>query len=252
MTDIEGSTALLRELGDDAYARLLERHHEVVRAAAEERDGVEISEAGDGLDFLFPTAEVAVGAAVELQRRLDGTPVRVRSAVHLGGLVSTAAGPVGMALHECARLLDAASGRQILVSPAARNVLSPPPGGVEFHDLGPCRLRDIAEPWQLTEAVAPDHAPVRTLRTSPWTDLPATPTSFIGRDAELARIVRSCATRPLVTLTGPGGIGKTRLAIEAARTRGSRPSCGGGAGRARPRHRGGGSGDGPSRAPAPR
>ena len=59
---------------------------------------------------------------------------------------------------------------------------------------------------------------MRTLRISPWTDLPATPTSFIGRDAEFARIVRSCATRPLITLTGPGGIGKTRLAIEAART----------------------------------
>ena len=137
MTDIEGSTALLRELGDDAYARLLEQHHQVVRAAAEEWDGVEISEAGDGLDFLFPTAEVAVGAAIELQRRLDGTPVRVRAAVHLGGLVSTAAGPVGMALHECARLLDAASGRQILVSPAARAALSTPPGGSSSMTSGP-------------------------------------------------------------------------------------------------------------------
>jgi predicted ATPase/class 3 adenylate cyclase len=219
LTDIEGSTALLREFGDDRYARLLEEHHEAVRAAAKERDGAELSESGDGLDFLFPTVEFAVGAAVDLQQRLGSSPVRVRTAVHVGGVVMTAAGPVGLVLHECARLLAAASGRQILLSPAARAVLVPPPEGIELHDLGTCRLRDISDAWEVTEAVIAGHAPLRALRAAARpAGLPSTPTSFVGRGAELEGLVRSCATRRLITVAGPGGIGKTRLAIEAART----------------------------------
>ena len=216
MTDIEGSTALLREYGD-SYGSILERHHRVVRGAAARHRAEELGEAGDGLTFVFPRADDALAAAMDLQEGLGGGPVHVRAVVHLGGIVTTAVGPIGMVLHECARLLTAASGGQVLVSPAARAALGQPPHDIQLHVVGPCRLRDIHEPWILSEAVPAGRAPLGTLRTPAWTMVASTPTSLVGRTAEIQRIVRSSVDRPLITLTGPGGIGKTRLAVEAAK-----------------------------------
>src|SRR5262245_12710967 len=106
MTDIEGSTGMLAEL-EDGYGPLLEVHHHVVRSAATRVDGVEVTNAGDGLAFIFPTVAQAAIAAVDLQHGLRSTMFRVRAAIHVGGIVTTSAGPVGMVLHHCARLLAA-------------------------------------------------------------------------------------------------------------------------------------------------
>jgi class 3 adenylate cyclase len=153
MTDIEASTSLHRELGD-GYAALLEGHHSTLRCCVEDLGGVEIFNAGDGLAFLFSTSADAVAAAARLQDRLAGGRVRVRAAIHAGAVVMTAVGPVGIVLHECARLLAAASGGQVLVSPAARALCRPPPEGVVFVEVGSCRLRDVPDPWTVAEAVS--------------------------------------------------------------------------------------------------
>ena len=225
-TDIEGSTRLVGALGDD-YAGLLARHRAILRAAATANGGVEFGTEGDACFIAFPAAAPALRAAAEAQRGLaeaewpGGVILRVRMGVHTGTPTVAEGNYVGMDLHRAARICAAAHGGQVLVSAAALAAMSAESGMLVLHDLGHHRLKDLDRPERLYQLAGPDgdevFPPPRAL--PPASNLPAAPTSFIGRVTELAELDRML-TDPgvrLLTLTGPGGTGKTRLALEAGR-----------------------------------
>jgi predicted ATPase/class 3 adenylate cyclase/Tfp pilus assembly protein PilF len=226
-TDIEGSTTLLRRLGD-GYGDVLARQRAVLRRAIDERDGREVDTQGDAVFAVFPTARDAVAAAARAQQDLaaevwpDGVAVRVRMGVHTGEPATTDEGYVGMDVHIGARVAAAAHGGQILISEVTRNLLSEnPPPGCTVRDLGEHRLKDISAALRLYQVdvngLPADFPPPRTL-TVRMSNLPALLAPLIGRDRELAEVtalLREEAAR-LVTLTGPGGTGKTRLSLAVA------------------------------------
>ncbi len=217
-TDIEGSTRLQRDLGD-AYADVLAEHRRTVREAAAAHDGVEVDTQGDAFFFAFARASDAVAAAVDAQRALAGGPVKVRMGIHTGEPRVTAEGYVGADVHRAARIAAAGHGGQVLLSQAARALVE-----VDARDLGPHRLRDLSAPERLfqleIDTLPSGFPPLRTLEAGS-SSLPSPGTSFIGRTEELAsidRLLDDPACR-LLTLVGPGGVGKTRLAVEAASRR---------------------------------
>jgi predicted ATPase/class 3 adenylate cyclase len=226
-TDIEGSTRLLHELGD-RYAEALADHRRLLRECFLERDGREVDTQGDALFVAFPRASDAVAAAVAAQRRLaghlwpDGVPLRVRMGIHSGEPALTGEGYVGIDLHRGARICAAGHGGQVLLSQTTHELLSGhEPDATSLRDLGEHRLKDLTQPqrlYQLVIAGLPtEFPPLRSLENRP-TNLPTQPTPLLGRERELEAIgglLGREATR-LVTLTGPGGIGKTRLALQAA------------------------------------
>ena len=224
-TDIEGSTELLERLGD-AYPTLLADHHRILDAAAGRHGGTRVDAAGDGLFLSFPTVRGALAALVEAQRELaghawpDGAAVRVRMGIHTGEPITADTGYVGIDVHRAARICAAGHGGQILVSQPARSLLgSSLPEEVSLRDLGDHRLRGIASAERLYQVVAPglesDFPPVRSLDTLP-NNLPRQLSTFIGRDGEIEAAEERLAESTLLTLTGPGGVGKTRLALEIA------------------------------------
>jgi predicted ATPase/class 3 adenylate cyclase len=226
-TDIEGSTRLLHELGD-RYADTLADHRRLLRECFQERDGQEVDTQGDAFFVAFPRASDAVAAAAAAQRRLaghrwpGGVPLRVRMGIHSGEPTVTGEGYVGIDVHRGARICAAGHGGQVLLSQATRELLGGhQPDATGLRDLGEHRLKDLTLPqrlYQLVIAGLPEEfPPLRTLENRP-TNLPAQPTPLLGRERELEAIgglLGREATR-LVTLTGPGGIGKTRLALQAA------------------------------------
>lgn len=222
-TDIEGSTQLLEQLVDE-YATLLAHHHRIVSAAADEHGGRRVDAAGDGLFFSFGTVKGALAACIDAQRALgahqwpDGVDVRVRMGIHTGEPLSAATGYVGIDVHRASRICGAGHGGQILVSEATRTLIgSGVPEGVSLRDLGEHRLRGLASPERLYQVLAlglqADFPPVRSLDTLP-NNLPRQLSSFVGRDQELADAEARLANASMLTLTGPGGVGKTRLALE--------------------------------------
>jgi predicted ATPase/class 3 adenylate cyclase len=222
-TDIEASTQLLARLGD-AYATLIADHHRIVDEAAERHGGARVDAAGDGLFMSFPTARGALSAAVEAQRTLATHPwpgesaVRVRMGIHTGEPLTAGTGYVGIDVHRAARICNAAHGGQVLISQPAQSLLgSSLPDGIGLRDLGDHRLRGIESAERLYQVVAPgldeDFPPVRSLDTLP-NNLPRQLSSFIGREAEIVAAEDRLAGTSLLTLTGAGGVGKTRLAIE--------------------------------------
>ncbi|MBI3997773.1 MAG: tetratricopeptide repeat protein, partial [Armatimonadetes bacterium] len=224
-TDIEGSTRLLQDLGNQ-YADLLADHHRLLRTAFQERGGTEVETHGDGLYYAFPSAMAAVQAAVAGQRAVlahpwpEGATVWVRMGLHTGEPTSGETGYVGIDIHRAARICTAAWGGQILLSGATRELIARDlPPGVSLRDLGQHRLKDLAQPERLFQVVAPDlladFPPPKTLTAVP-NNLPAQLTSFIGRERELAEVRRLVETTRLLTLTGTGGCGKTRLALQVA------------------------------------
>lgn len=224
-TDIEGSTRLLERLGD-RYAALIADHHRIVDAAAARHGGTRVDAAGDGLFISFATARGALSAAVEAQRELaahawpDGAEVRVRVGIHTGEPMSASTGLVGLDVHRAARICAAGHGGQILVSQAARSLVgSALPEGIALRDLGDHRLRGLESAERLYQVVAPgledNFPPVRTLDTLP-NNLPRQLSTFIGREAEIEAAEARLAGATLLTLTGAGGVGKTRLALEVA------------------------------------
>ncbi|HVF06034.1 MAG TPA: adenylate/guanylate cyclase domain-containing protein, partial [Frankiaceae bacterium] len=223
-TDIEGSTRLLQLLGP-AYGELLARHHAVIRGAIAEHSGDEVETAGDAFFVVFDRATDAVCAAVAIQRALGaamaGTPApfRVRMGLHAGDVALDSTGYVGMPVHEAARVAAAAHGGQVLASDAVRAAAEDLPAGIAFDDLGEHALRDIVEPIQLFQVAHPDLAtdfpPPRT-EGSARHNLPAAVSSFVGRDREVAEVRALVASSRLVTVTGTGGLGKTRIAVHAA------------------------------------
>ncbi len=226
-SDIEGSTRLLNALGPE-YDDLLERHHQIVREALSRHAGVESGTHGDSFFAVFPGAADALSGAIDVQRSLGiemwphASTVRVRIGLHTGEGRVSRTGYVGLDVHRAARIMAAAHGGQILISDATRAMAERSLSeGVELRDLGEHRLRDLTGRERLfqvvTEGLASEFPPPRTLDALP-NNLPMQASPLVGREAELAALrgqLRSPTIR-LVTLTGPGGIGKTRLAVQAA------------------------------------
>lgn len=221
-TDIEGSTKLLRELGEQ-YETVLHEHRRLLREAFGARQGEEIDTAGDGFFYAFPRATEALLAAVEGQRALAGhewpQPIRVRMGLHTGEPVRSDTSFVGLDVHRAARIMSAAHGAQVLISQTTRDLAVGLPSDVSFLDLGEHQLKDLPTAERLFQVVATglerDFPPIRSLDSRP-NNLPRQLTTFVGRGREIAEAKRLLATAPLMTFTGPGGVGKTRLAIEIA------------------------------------
>jgi predicted ATPase/class 3 adenylate cyclase len=210
-TDIEGSTRLLRELGD-GYADVLAEHRRVLRKAFRSHGGVEVDTQGDAFFYSFTNANDAVAAAREGQRALSGGPVTVRIGLHTGEPAVTEEGYVGADVHCAARIMSAGHGGQILLSQTTRDELD---AAVELRDLGEHRLKDIEGPVWIYQLGKDEFPPLKAISN---TNLPRPVSSFVGRQRELEDVLallRRESVR-LLTLTGPGGSGKTRLAIEAA------------------------------------
>ncbi len=228
-SDIEGSTVLLQQIGDK-YAQALEEQRALMRAAFRQFQGFEIDTAGDAFFVAFGRAQEGVAAAIEAQLRFArhpwpaGETLRVRMALHTGEPVVTATGYVGMDVHRAARLCSAGHGGQILISETTRQLVADNlPAGVNLLDLGEHRLKDLQHAEHIYQIIAPDlQADFPSLKTlNSWpNNLPAQITPLIGREHEfeaLRQLLLKAEVR-LVTLTGPGGIGKTSLSLQVARS----------------------------------
>jgi predicted ATPase/class 3 adenylate cyclase len=227
-TDIEGSTRLLERLGPERYRESLGQHHVLVRDLVGRFGGYEVDTEGDAFFVVFGRAHDAVAAAAEIQRALErtewpqGLPLRVRIGIHTGEPLAAPPRYVGLDVHRAARIAAAAHGGQVVLSPVTAGLLDDGQvGGVRLLDLGLHRLKDLSEPQRLFQLAGKGleerFPPLRTLERR-QTNLPVQQTSFVGRERELTEVV-SLLAEPhlrLVTLTGPGGTGKTRLALQAA------------------------------------
>ena len=221
---MEGSTRLLQAIGD-AYAEVLSEHNRLLGEAAAAHDGRLFGSEGDAVFMAFGSASAAVAAAVAAQRAVaehawpEDHPVRVRMGIHTGEVQLIGDDYVGLALHRVARITSAANGGQVLVSEATAGLVASSLGdGLTLHDLGHHRLKDLAHAEHLFELVIPGlertFPPIRTLEARP-NNLPVQVTTFVGRrELESARTL--LAKTRLLTLTGPGGTGKTRLALQLA------------------------------------
>jgi predicted ATPase/class 3 adenylate cyclase len=224
-TDIEGSTRLLQRLGD-RYREVVDGHGWILREAIASGGGTEIQTEGDSFFAVFPTPAGALAAAVQAQRTLadyawpEGHSVRVRMGLHTGEAVLGGDSYIGLDVHLAARIAAAGHGGQIVLSDATRKLVEHTlPDGVTPRDLGRHRLKDIERPEHLYDLVIAglpsDFPAVRSLEARP-TNLPAQRTSFVGREREVAEVTNLLAKTRLLTLTGPGGTGKTRLALKVA------------------------------------
>lgn len=222
-TDIAGSTRMFRELGE-RYPVVLARHNELLRTAVAVHRGVEIKTEGDALFCAFASANDALLACVDGQRALTGEPwgdgiaVAVRMGVHTGEAIPVGGDYIALAVHQAARISAAANGGQVIASDATLRSAGELPDDFAVRDLGPNLLKDFPDPvriWQVAAAgLGTEFAPLRTRVVS----LPTSRTTFIGRGEEVAAIAAALAQPGLTTLVGAGGVGKTRLAIEAATT----------------------------------
>ncbi len=223
--DMEGSTHLLQQLGDD-YAAVLTAQQQLLREAFEAHHGRIVDSQGDSFFVAFARAADAVNATVEAQRALatypwpDGVAVRVRMGVHTGEPTVAGERYVGIDVHRAARIGAAGHGGQVLLSQTTRDLVETTlPEAVSVRDLGEYRLKDLRRPkriFQLVIAGLPaDFPPLKTLDTLP-NNLPLQLTSFIGRERELREVKQLLSEARLLTLTGPGGSGKTRLALQVA------------------------------------
>jgi predicted ATPase/class 3 adenylate cyclase/Tfp pilus assembly protein PilF len=226
-SDIEGSTSLLQHLGD-RYADMLADHRQLLRAAFQAAGGYEVDTAGDGFFVAFHRATDAAAAAVAAQRVMathpwaEGVQVRVRLGLHTGEPTLAAGGYVGLDIHRAARICAAGHGGQILLSQTTSDLVAHAlPEGVNLRDLGEHRLKDLHRPEHLFQLVIPDllanFPALRTLDSRP-NNLPAQPTPLIGREQEGAAVYTLLRRKDvrLLTFTGPGGTGKTRLGLQMA------------------------------------
>jgi predicted ATPase/class 3 adenylate cyclase len=215
-TDVEGSTRRWNENPGD-MAVVLADHDHTVSAVIEAHRGVVFKRTGDGIHAVFPSVVEAVRAAVEAQRQLE---LPVRMGVHCGEATERDGDFFGIAVNRCARLMNAGHGRQVLVSATAASVAAEVLGPeIALRDLGEHRLRDLSRPERIFQVVAPD-LPSRFPRLRSLDgvrhNLPVLRSSFVGRQVELDELRERLLGGQFVTLTGIGGCGKTRLALESA------------------------------------
>ena len=207
-TDVEGSTRLLQEHGD-GYAALLAEHRRILRDAFARNGGVEVDTQGDAFFVAFARASDALAAAAEGQRGLAAGPLHVRMGLHTGEPVLTAEGYVGMDVHRAARIAAVGHGGQVLVSQATRDL-----AGIDgLRDLGEHRLKDLSAPERIYQLGDDEFPPLKSLFQ---TNVPVQATPLVGRQREVAAVLELLRGSRFVTLTGPGGSGKTRLALEVA------------------------------------
>ena len=225
-SDIEGSTRLELDLGTGPYRDVLERHRALLRAAFTAHDGHEQGTEGDSFFVIFRRATDAVAAAADGQRALAAeswpgdVTVRVRMGLHTGELESTADGVIGYAINRTARIAGVAHGGQVLLSDTTRSLVAGElPPGVSIRDLGEHRLKDLRAPERLSQLVVDglpaDFPAPRSIDARP-NNLPTQLTTFVGREHELDQAVALLAMSRLLSFTGPGGTGKTRLSLQVA------------------------------------
>ena len=223
-SDVEGSTSLLERTGD-RYADLIGRHRIIVRQAIVQHGGVEHGTEGDSFFISFDSPSAALASAVQMQRGLHAEPwphgceVRVRMGVHVGEVSAHAEGPVGLAIHHAARVAAAAHGGQLIVSEDVRRLGSALPPDVGLKPLGDHRLRDMGTVaiFQVTHLDLPSEFPPLRAMPSSRSNLPRIAEPLVGQDEMIDGLVDALAQATLLTLTGTGGVGKTRLAVELAR-----------------------------------
>jgi predicted ATPase/class 3 adenylate cyclase len=219
-TDMEGSTRALQALGD-AWPGVLGEHLRLLRGVTERHGGVELGSDGDGLALVFADASSAVAASMEMQRAMTthpwpaGVPLSVRIAIHSGDVRVVDDEYVGLPLHVTARVRSVTHGGQVVLTETTRQLA----GAWDVVDLGEHWLRDLSEPVRLHQLVVPgcpsSFPPPRSLEAHP-NNLPVPVDSFVGRRREIGELTKALATHRLVTLTGPGGAGKTRLGLRVA------------------------------------
>jgi predicted ATPase/class 3 adenylate cyclase len=207
-TDVEGSTKLLHELGAEGYADALAEHRRLIRDACASEGGVEVDTQGDAFFFAFPTAPGAIAAASAFTESLASGPIAVRVGLHTGTPLLTADGYVGGDVHRAARIAACGHGGQTLVSASTAGLVE-----TELADLGEHRLKDLSAPERIFQLGDGDFPALKSLYR---TNLPVPATPFLGREHELSEVVDLLGGTRLLTLTGPGGTGKTRLALQAA------------------------------------
>jgi predicted ATPase/class 3 adenylate cyclase len=227
-TDIEGSTELLGRVGEDVYAQVLAGHHALIRSGLGAHGGEEVDTQGDAFFAVFSSPRGCVAAVAEMQQAIAsrtwpaGEQVRVRMGVHTGEASKAGTGLVGLDVHRAARVAAVGHGGQVLLSESAavlvRDWLPP---GTALWDLGVHRLKDLGRPeriFQLRGAgLQADFPPLRSLGNPALANnLPAQLASFVGRERELSQVRALVGSCRLVTLTGAGGSGKTRLALQVA------------------------------------
>jgi predicted ATPase len=208
-TDIEGSTRLLDDLGEEGYVEALGEHRRLLRGALSAQGGVEVDTQGDAFLYAFAEPAQALAAAAAGQAALESGPIKVRMGLHTGEPRLTGEGYAGRELHRAARIAASGHGGQVVVSAATRALVDG-----ELTELGEHRLKDFDEPVPLFQLGQERFPPLKTISN---TNLPRPASSFVGRQRERDELVELLGngTR-LVTLSGPGGSGKTRLGIEAA------------------------------------
>jgi class 3 adenylate cyclase len=208
-TDIAGSTKLLQEHGD-SYAALLADHREVVRDALRRHSGIEVDTQGDAFFAAFARASEAVAAAEAIRDGLGDGPIRVRIGIHTGEPLVTQEGYVGVDVHRAARIAAAAHGGQVVLSSATRDLVA---SAQPLGDLGEHRLKDLGGAERLFQLGDGEFPPLRTLDA---TNLPIAASPLLGREREVTELLELLRNRRVVTITGPGGTGKTRLALQVA------------------------------------
>ena len=211
-TDIEGSTRLLDELGMDAYRDALAEHRRIVREACARYSGYEVDYEGDAFFYAFASAQDAVAAVSEAMAGLEQGPISIRVGIHTGEPGLDPPKYVGIDVHFAARVMSSAHGGQIVLTQATRTLLDE---SIPFRDLGEHRFKDLSAPERVYQLGEDDFPSLRTLHQ---TNLPIPATPFLGREKELGEVCALLARDDvrLLTLTGPGGTGKTRLATQAA------------------------------------
>ena len=227
-TDVEGSTALLSRVGESSYAEALAGHHAVIRSGLAAQGGREVTTAGDGFFAVFSSPRGCLAAVLAMQRALGerawpgGEPIRVRMGVHTGEAEQTVTGLIGLDVHRAARIAAVAHGGQVLLSETtAAIVRGALPADAGLRDLGSHRLKDLGQAVRIFQLTAPgllaEFPPVRSLgNPSLPNNLPGQLAAFIGRAREQAEVRALVTASRLVTLTGAGGAGKTRLGLQVA------------------------------------
>jgi predicted ATPase/class 3 adenylate cyclase len=223
-TDVEGSTRLWEE-HPDAMKPAMARHDAIVRVAIEGHAGHVVKTTGDGVHAVFAVAPNALAAAIDAQLALARTtgpcgPLRVRMGLHSGTAELRDGDYFGSAVNRAARLMSVAHGGQVVCSQATEELVAEDLSGeVTTRDLGVHRLRDLASPvhvWQVVHRELESEFPALNSLDAFGGNLPVQVTSFVGRDNDVSAIVNALGVSRVVTLTGTGGVGKTRLAIQAA------------------------------------